>query len=180
MSWLRGFSAPIRVTGGTRERVKFLALNDGDQFARWDAAQRLAREAMHALIEAYHAGIVASLDHEIIEVFGRCLADAETDPAFAAELLRLPAETMLADEMAVIDVEAIHQAHVVAATAIGRAHETRLVELYERLADRGPYTPAPEAMGKRACATSASPTSSMAPARMRSRALWHSSPTVET
>ena len=42
----------------------------------------------------------------------RTLADAGRDPAFAAEALTLPSESFLADQMAVVDVDAVHTARI--------------------------------------------------------------------
>ena len=51
----------------------------------------------------------------------RTLAEAERDPAFAAEALTLPSEAFLADQLEVVDVDAIHAAREAARAAIGRA-----------------------------------------------------------
>ena len=62
------------------------------------------------------------------------------DPAFAAEALMLPGEADLADEMAVVDVEAIHAARESARAAIGqRARRPSSPTPIARLADPGPY-----------------------------------------
>jgi aminopeptidase N len=41
-SLLRNFSAPVRLTGLTPERLRFLAAHDTDPFVRWESGQQYA------------------------------------------------------------------------------------------------------------------------------------------
>ncbi|HYZ31008.1 MAG TPA: aminopeptidase N, partial [Crenalkalicoccus sp.] len=41
-SLLRGFSAPVRLKGVPRDRLRFLAVHDSDPFVRWDSGQHYA------------------------------------------------------------------------------------------------------------------------------------------
>ena len=70
-------------------------------------------------------------------------------PAFAAEALALPGEAFLADQMAVVDVDAIHAVRNVARAAIGRALRDELRATYDRLTDTGPYSIDGAAIGRR-------------------------------
>ena len=73
------------------------------------------------------------------------------DPAFAAEALALPSETTLADEMAVVAVEAIHAVRESARAAIGaRARRGRCARPIDELADPGPYRIDGASIGRRA------------------------------
>jgi aminopeptidase N len=78
------------------------------------------------------------------------LADAEADPAFAAEALVLPGEATLADEMAVADPEAIHAARDTARAALAAALAEPFAETYRRLVDPGPYRADGHSIGRRA------------------------------
>jgi aminopeptidase N len=78
------------------------------------------------------------------------IADAARDHAFAAEAMLLPSEPTLADEMAVVDVEAIHAVREDARAAIATAMATALGETYRNLTDTGPYTTDGAAIGRRA------------------------------
>jgi aminopeptidase N len=80
----------------------------------------------------------------------RTLAAADADPAFAAEQLSLPSESFLADQMDIVDVDAIHAARDFARRQIGAALVGDFAGLYERLTDRGPYAADGTAIGKRA------------------------------
>jgi aminopeptidase N len=149
-SLLRGFSAPVRIKGVPIERQKFLALHDTDPFARWEAAQQVATELLLGLAAAHRAGQALSLDPDLIEEKRRVLADADRDLAFAAEAMALPSESFLGDQMAVVDVDAIHAARDFARAAIGKALSTELAATYDRLSDRGPYQSDGRSIGRRA------------------------------
>ncbi len=57
----------------------------------------------------------------LVAAMRRILADADRDPAFAAEALTLPSEAFLADQLAVVDVDAIHAARESARAALCKA-----------------------------------------------------------
>src|SRR5260370_17459303 len=78
------------------------------------------------------------------------LADADRDPAFAAEALMLPSETTLAEEMAVVAVEAIHAVRQSVRAALAQSLAGPLDDAYRRLADPGPYRIDGQSIGRRA------------------------------
>jgi aminopeptidase N len=150
-SLLRGFSAPVKLKDVPLERLKFLAINDPEPFARWEAGQQVATCALLDRIEAYRSGAKAApLDPDLVTALRCILADAERDPAFAAEALALPSETFLADQLAVVDVDAIHAARESARVELGRALSMELASAYVTLADAGPYRIEGAAIGRRA------------------------------
>jgi aminopeptidase N len=150
-SLLRDFSAPVRLAGVPLDRLKFLAIHDTDPVARWDAGQRAATQILLERIALWREGKeLPPLDPDLIEAMRHTLADAAHDPAFAAEALSLPREISLADEMAVVDVEAIHAVREEARAAIAAAAVTALGETYRELADHGPYRTDGASIGRRA------------------------------
>jgi aminopeptidase N len=78
------------------------------------------------------------------------LAEAARDRAFAAEALLLPGELTLADDMAVVDVEAIHAVREESRATIALALRAELGETYGSLADPGPYNTDGPSIGRRA------------------------------
>jgi aminopeptidase N len=80
----------------------------------------------------------------------RTLADADRDAAFAAEALMLPSETTLAEEMAVVAVEAIHAVRESVRAALAQALAAPLADAYRRLADPAPHRIDGDAIGRRA------------------------------
>ena len=90
------------------------------------------------------------LDRDLIAAMRQTLADADRDPAFAAEALILPTEATLADEMKIVDPEAIHAARETARTAIAAALGQPFAAAYRDLADPGPYRTDGRSIGRRA------------------------------
>jgi aminopeptidase N len=150
-SLLRNFSAPVKLQGAPLERLKFLAIHDTDPVARWDAGQQVATRMLLERVAAYQRDqAMPPLDPDVVAAMRQTLADADRDPAFAAEAMALPSEANLADEMSVVAVEAIHAARDSARAALGQALAEPLSQTYRRLADPGPYRIDGDAIGRRA------------------------------
>jgi aminopeptidase N len=149
-SLLRGFSAPVKFPGVPLDRLKFLAIHEPEPFARWEAGQQAATRILLDGAAAYRRGAVPPLDADLIAAMRRTLADADRDPAFAAEALTLPSEAFLADQLAIADVDAVHAVREAARAAIGRTLRGEFAAAYERLAARGPYSIDAVAIGRRA------------------------------
>jgi aminopeptidase N len=150
-SLLRGFSAPVKLKGVPLDRLKFLAVHDPDPFARWEAGQEAATRTLLDRIEAYrHSATPPLLDPDIVRAMRQTLADAAQDPAFAAEASALPSESFLADQLTVVDVDAVHMARETARAEIGRALTAEFAAAYKQLADLGPYRIDGAAIGRRA------------------------------
>jgi aminopeptidase N len=150
-SLLRGFSAPVKLQGVPLDRLKFLAIHDRDPVACWDAGQRAAIAVLLERVALWRSGkTLPPLDDDLVAALRHTLADAARDPAFAAEALTLPSEATLADEMAIVDVEAIHAVRDEARAAIAAAMATTLGETYRNLTDVGPYKIDGVSIGRRA------------------------------
>ena len=120
-SLFRNFSAPIKLLGQSRERLKFLAAHDGDLFNRWDSLQQYATLVLLDAIKDHQNGKAFVLDEGLRDAVAAILQDAEKDPAFAAEALILPGESLLADSLDVVDPDAIHAVRGAARAALGEA-----------------------------------------------------------
>jgi aminopeptidase N len=81
--------------------------------------------------------------------FGRVLAGAHRDPAFAAEALTLPSEIYVAEQMAVVDPDAIHEVRVRLASYLGALYRDELLAAYHAHRVAGPYSPDAASAGKR-------------------------------
>jgi aminopeptidase N len=150
-SLLRGFSSPVKLKDVPLERLKFLAVHDTEPFARWEAGQQVATKILLDRIAGHQRGEApAPLDPDLIAAMQRILADADHDPAFAAEALSLPSEAFLADQLAVVDVDAIHAAREGARAALGEDLAAEFAEAYRDLADAGPYRIDGASIGRRA------------------------------
>ena len=139
-SLLRRFSAPVILNYPYSEAdLLHLLANDDDPFNRWEAAQRVA-----ASIILEHAGKPSPA---FIEGMRRVLDDP--DPMLAAEVFNLPAETFLAEQLEVVDPDALHASRNALRKALASALEHELRATYGRMAVKGPYSPDASAVGRR-------------------------------
>ncbi len=149
-SLFRAFSAPIRLKGADRERLAFLAAHDTDLFNRWDALQQYASIVLLEAVAAHQAGAEFTLDEGLRTAIAATLATAAADPAFAAEALLLPTESLLADDMAVVDPDAIHAVREAARAALGRALHAEFAATYDGFGHAQPGDNSGPAMAGRA------------------------------
>ncbi len=135
-SLLRGFSAPVKLnTTESDDDVRFRLAYDHDDFNRWDASQTLAIRTILALVENRRRGQGWTLPESFSAAFNQALT-AAVDPALLAQVLTLPSEGYLAEQMEVVDVEGIHAAyHFVRRTLAERLHDS-LLATYETLQQR--------------------------------------------
>ncbi len=101
----RDFSAPIIIDAARApHELERLAQTDTDPFARYEAMQELM---MDALIGGARG---ADVDVElVIRAVGATLKSNALDPAFKAETILPPSESLIADRLEVIDPDAIHE-----------------------------------------------------------------------
>ena len=109
LSFLRGFSAPVKVNlPRTNKVLTFLMANDSDSFCQWDAGQQLLINVLLQLAEKASKDSALSLPTELVEQFGKLLKRGLSSPALAAKMLELPSENYLAGQKKPADVDAIH------------------------------------------------------------------------
>ena len=150
LSLFRNFSAPIKLKGQTRERLAFLAAKDTDLFNRWDALQQYAGIVLLEAVAAHQAGAAFKLDTGLRDAIAATLRDAQRDPAFAAEALILPGETLLADQMDVVDPQAIRAVREAARRALGEALRAEFTAAYAHFGAADPADISGRAMASRA------------------------------
>jgi aminopeptidase N len=111
----RDFSAPIIVDAerGPHE-LERLAQTDTDPFARYEAMQELM---MRALMAGARGEQVDA--QPVIRAVASTLKSNSLDPAFKAEAILLPSESLIADRMDVVDPDAIHASREALRKAIG-------------------------------------------------------------
>ena len=140
-SLLRGFSAPVILNYPYSEGdLVHLMAHDDDAFNRWEAGQRLAADiVLKQKGEPSAAFLEAAL---------RVLA--EPDHAFVAEALALPTESFLAEQLDVVDPDALHAARNTLRLRIAQKLQPELTKLYRALETGAPYSPDPASAGRRA------------------------------
>jgi aminopeptidase N len=127
--------------------------HDSDPVNRWEAGQRLAMARLLKLtaqISAHGSAAVLKLDSTFIEAQRAVLTDATLDPAFRELALILPSEVIIAEQMEVVDPQAIHTARQFMRRTIGAALKPQLLEQYHANQTPGAYSPDALSAGKRA------------------------------
>ena len=132
----RGFTAPVRIERDIpREDLAFLAAKDDDPFARYEALQDLV---VGHLVEAVGGGL-SEADREsarqaIAEAVRAILADETLDDQMRGELLMLPSQTYLAEQMLVADPGRIFGEREGLKAWLGDRLASEFNALYERAA----------------------------------------------
>jgi aminopeptidase N len=140
-SLLRRFSAPVILNYPyTEDELLHLMAKDDDAFNRWEAAQRLATTTILEKGGVPSPAFLAAAKNVL----------GDPDPAFAAEVLNLPAETFLAEQMAVVDPDRLHANRNSLRRALASGLKNELKNCYERLKTKGAYSPDAASSGKRA------------------------------
>jgi aminopeptidase N len=140
-SLLRGFSAPVILNYPyTEDELVHLLANDDDPFNRWEAAQRLAVE------------IILKKQGKPSPAFLQAIRQLlrDKDPAFVAETLALPSETFLAEQMEVVDPDALHASRNALRHALASQLKELFLETYRNQEIKTPYSPDAASSGKRA------------------------------
>jgi aminopeptidase N len=155
LSFLRGFSAPVRVEDDLIEDdLIVLSRRDSDNFNRWQALQSLATRVLLRGVKAIRAGRSPEPSSGLIAAFGSLIEDARAgriDPAFTALAMSLPGEADIAREIgADVDPDAIYAARKSLRGTLGRKHGESLAELHKQFADSSPFSPDAGAAGRRA------------------------------
>jgi len=145
-SLLRGFSAPVKVGFDySDEDLLFLMAHDSDGFNRWDAAQRVSQSLLLNLV----ANPDYSLPDGYINACKAALTDATSDKALLAEILTLPGESYLGDQMDVVDVDAIHKARESLKIHLATELRDLFYQVYQENQEDGPYDITPASIARR-------------------------------
>lgn len=146
----RDFSAPIRFAfERPDEELAFLLAHDADEFNRWDAAQEYSTRLLLGLVDRSARGETLELPDAYSDALRTLLLDDDRDPAFVAETLTLPSESYLADRMAHIEIDAIHEARELVRRTLAFRHEDVFDYRYRELASDEPYRFDPASVGRR-------------------------------
>ena len=149
-SLLRGFSAPAIVDPPLdRDRQAFLMAHDSDPFNRWESGQQFAVALLLDMVEAIQRGTAPASPDAYIAAVENVIAGADADKALTAQMLTLPGEEYLGNQMQQVDVAAIHQARESLSVSIARALREPLTALYHGNAGNQPYSPDAREAGRR-------------------------------
>jgi len=150
LSLLRNFSAPVNLDFDYSDaELAHLLAHDSDHFNRWEAGQRLMTRRLLALTAAVQKNKPLTLDAMVIDALRATLNDATLDPAFRELALTLPSETMIAEQLDIVDPQAIYAARLFMRTALAQALKADFLSAYESCITSGTYQPDAISAGKR-------------------------------
>jgi len=150
VSFLRDFSAPVKVEGfHTREELSLLIGADSNLFNRWDAASRLASETILELAKKIQDNQAPLIEELYLDAVSESLSGHIDDPALLALSLQLPSESTLAQEMDIVDPDALYIARLQVKREMANRNREQFTAIYHANKERGDYTITPEAIGKR-------------------------------
>ena len=149
-SILRGFSAPVYLRFDyTDEMLAHLLTHDTDPFCRWEASQQLAMKTLLDGIEKHSSGLEILYPTALVKAFSQVLKGGEVDPAFAAEVLTLPAEVYIAEQFSTVDPDAIHVVRNGLLRHLATGLNSQFEEGCRRYTVSGEYSPDATSAGRR-------------------------------
>lgn len=154
LSPLRGFSAPVRLLCDfSDEELAFRMANDSDSFNRWEAGQILAKNELLRMYHNQEQGISVSLQATFVEAWKKALADRQADKSLLTQLLTLPSEQYLADQLCEFNPQSIREVRDQAIRQLAAASQDLLVERYsECFSAEAVYSLDSTAVGQRSLA----------------------------
>lgn len=150
LSLLRQFSAPVKLEmGRPPAELVHLFAHDSDPVSRWDAGQQLMRRALLARSQGQPD---QQLEDELVDAFGRILADPTLSQASRSVLLALPGSAELEDAATDQGLEPDPPALFAAGQALrchlGQALKQPLLDLLQQCQDQW-SAPWPSGQGDR-------------------------------
>jgi aminopeptidase N len=129
----RGFSAPIKLeVERDNDELALLMANDVDPFNRWEAGQELAKRVLLGLVDRVLAHRALELEEGLVQAFRKVLSDPGLDGSIKALTLALPSEELLAQELELVDPDAVHAARSFAVRQIATSLRDALMHAYHQ------------------------------------------------
>jgi aminopeptidase N len=148
-SLFRNFSAPVKWHYPyTRDDLLRILLQDTDGFNRWDAIQQLALQVLEDIRQSQKNAQTPQVDQRLVAAYTHYLASHE-DPAMVALMLELPSEAYLAELQNPMDIQGNHQSREFLRQYLARELSEQWRSTYLAMQDKGPYSPAAQAVARR-------------------------------
>lgn len=150
LSPLRGFSAPVKIQYDfSNADLAFRMANDSDAFNRWEAGQSLAVKELLRMYVNYELDQPTELQGLFVNSWGKALFDEQADMSLLAQLLTLPSEQYLADQLEFFDPQKIRVVRNRALKQLASTHSALLMQRYLHCFTEKNYSLTPEAIGRR-------------------------------
>jgi aminopeptidase N len=107
-SLLHGFSAPVKLDYDySQEQLGKIMLGSPDEFARWDAGQKVFSECIHNLVGQSEQQQTVSID-QTVAMFEPIVDATDISLALKAEMLTLPSFETLFQQLDTVDIDALN------------------------------------------------------------------------
>ncbi len=179
-SILRGFTAPVILEFNyTPAQLLTLLAHDNDPFNRWEAAQRLGMQNALALLARYtdvskdiaSADLADFVQSPFVAALRSVLRNPDLDAAFKELVLTLPSESYIAEQLDIVDPQAIHAVREAMRNALATALQADWAWAFDAHQNAGGYSPDAVSSGRRALANLAQTMLCLA-ARESGDAVW--------
>ena len=132
LSGNRGFSAPVYFNANhSNKEFKHLMSHDSDTFNRWEAGQQYGTKVLLSMVKDIQEGKSPKIDKDFVEAIGTYLKDDNLAPSYKAKAIKLPSESIISEQMDVVDPIAIHKARQTLRKAIAVKHKGDLLKAFE-------------------------------------------------
>ena len=152
-SWNRSFSAPVHVDYPYTEKdLLHLVAYDTDAVSRYEALQRVYTDTLKSWVKLLVDGqqLPAQLAPELSHGLGQIIKDEKLDPAFKAHLFELPSESQLHQELDIVRIQEVHDAHKHFNHLIGASFADQWLSIYKKFQDPRKGDVSSQAMASRA------------------------------
>ena len=150
LSPLRGFSAPVKIQCDFSDAdLAFRMANDSNAFNRWEAGQSLAVKELLRMYTNYELDQPIELNDLFVNSWGEALFDEQADKSLLAQLLTLPSEQYLADQLEFFDPQKIRIVRNHALEQLASTHSALLTKRYQHCFTEDNYSLTPDAIGRR-------------------------------
>lgn len=135
-SLLRHFSAPIKCNYAyTDDELAHLVLHDTDAFARWNVGQELATRSILKLSRDIIANKPLKVPNLLISTVSSLLDQDFDDLSFLTQLLMLPAESYLHQQLTLVDVHPIFKARQFCLETLASTLHDQWLRIYQTYHD---------------------------------------------
>lgn len=149
-SLLRNFSAPVKIQYSyTKEELLFLVHHDQDPVNRWEASQKLLTAVIRELYVQQQAKQPLLLPQVLHQMFEIILESKKTDPALAAEMLRLPVENQLLETLINGNIDHLHAVYEFIQFELAKSLKKPFLTCYKNNQSLKPYNLNALAIGRR-------------------------------
>ncbi|MHB1948430.1 MAG: aminopeptidase N [Gammaproteobacteria bacterium] len=149
-SLLREFSAPVKVQYAYSDAALLTLFKyDTDEFNRWEAGQKYALNFIMRMIKEFQKGKKLHLSDEFVDGYIYALQTVQ-DKLLLTEMLMLPSEKYIAEQMQTIDVDAIHAVREFILHDLAKQLKNLLINYYQKNhKEKTPYQFSMQEVGKR-------------------------------